>query len=167
MRKYFRTSVGAVLLVLVLCVPGYAHAATLSITPSTKSVSVGDIVTLTVQVNSAGTAINNAEGVVSFSPSQLSVLSVSKNNSIFTLWIQEPTFSNSAGTVSFNGGVANPGYSGSGGALFTVTFQVLQPGTATISLQSAAVRANDGLGTDVMTAANGATLTLESEAGAS
>ena len=143
-------------------VPCFAHAATLNMTPATAAVSVGDIVTENVVVNSNGQAINNAEGVLQFPTNLLSVISVSKSNSIFSIWIQDPSFSNSAGTVSFNGGVPNPGFSGNGGNVITITFEVKQSGTATLSLGSDAVRANDGLGTDVLTSDSGATLTLNS-----
>ena len=142
--------------------PAFAHAATISITPSTSTVAVGDIVTVTVLINANGTAINNAEGTVTFPSDLLSVLSVSKDNSIFSLWLQDPTFSNGSGTVTFNGGVPNPGYSGEGGTAFTITFEAQHAGTATIGITNAGVLANDGLGTNVLSGTTGATLTLQS-----
>ena len=140
--------------------PGFAHAATLSLSPAAEEVSVGDILTVNVLVNSNGQSINNAEGTISFPSALLSVLSVSKSNSIFPLWIQDPSFSNTAGTISFNGGVPNPGYSGNGGSILTITFTVKSSGTATLALGDDAVRADDGLGTDVLTSDSGAIIVL-------
>lgn len=148
--------------ILFSLAPAFASAATMNLSPSVKSVTVGDIVTLRAYVNAQGTAINNAEGVISFPTDILQAISVSKSDSIFSLWLEEPTFSNSAGTVSFNGGVPNPGFSSSNGTELTMTFRVKQAGTATLSIGDAAVRANDGLGTDVLTNASGAVITATS-----
>ncbi|GAI35186.1 unnamed protein product, partial [marine sediment metagenome] len=41
---------------------------------------------------------------------KLEVLNISKENSIFTLWPEEPIFSNSAGEISFSGGTPHPGF---------------------------------------------------------
>lgn len=139
-----------------------AHAATLSATPSQTTLSPGSSFSVRIAVNAGGQAINNAEGVLEFPANLLSVSSVSKGGSIFTIWVEEPAYSNAAGTVSFNGGLPNPGYSGSSGTVLTVTFTAKQAGNATIAFDGAAVRANDGSGTDVLTSATGAALTISS-----
>ena len=140
--------------------PISASAATMALTPASKAVTVGDIVTVRAVVNAQGTPINNAEGVISFPTDMLQAISVSKSDSIFSLWLSEPSFSNGAGTVSFNGGVPNPGFSGSNGTELTITFRAKQAGTATLSIGDAAVRANDGLGTDVLSNTFGSVLTI-------
>jgi hypothetical protein len=104
--------------------------------------------------------MNNAEAIVNFPSGILEVISVSKSESIFPLWVEEPTFSNALGTVTFNGGIPNPGYSGSAGTLVTVTFRAKQAGTASVSLAGAAVRANDGLGTDILSGTSGAQIDI-------
>lgn len=148
-------------LLLLIALPSIAAAATMSIVPSATSVSAGDIVTVRVVVNPSGVAINNAEAVLRFPPGILQVLSISKASSMFSLWVEEPSFSNGAGTVSFNGGVPNPGVS-SPGTVFTISFSALRAGTASLSLTDAAVRANDGLGTNVLTSSSGTSLTITS-----
>lgn len=139
-----------------------AHAATMSIVPSTTSVEVGDLVTARIVTNSQGVAINNAEATLRFPSDILSVMSVSKAGSIFSLWVEEPAFSNAAGTVSYNGGVPTPGFTGSTGTILTVTFMAKQAGTATLSLADGAVRANDGSGTDVLSGSSGTQITVVS-----
>ncbi len=141
---------------LLLLAPTAASAATLVTTVSQASVAPGDTFTARIAVNAGGVAINNAEGTLRFPANLLSVSSVSKGGSIFTIWVEEPSYSNSAGTVSFNGGVPNPGYSGASGTVLTVTFVAKAAGTASLTFSGTAVRANDGNGTDVITGAYGA-----------
>src|SRR3989338_3022737 len=131
-----------------------ALAATLSFSPSPASVSVGNIISIKVVVNTSGEAINNAEAIIQFPSGLLEVVSVSKSSSVFSLWVEEPIFSNSSGTVKFNGGVANPGFNGSNGSLVSITFKAKASGTASILFTDAAVRKNDGLGTDILTSKN-------------
>lgn len=145
---------------LVLSVIGFifpllASAATLSAVPGASSVTVGDIVTVRIVVNADGTAINQSNATLRFPSSILEVISVSKSSSIFTLWVEEPAYSNGGGTVTFDGGLPTPGYSGSYGTVLSVTFRAKQTGTASISFGDAAVRANDGFGTDVLTYSGG------------
>ncbi len=92
--------------------PYTAVAATLSLSPAAASVAAGNIITVTAVVNSQGVAVNNAESVIQFPTDLLQVISVSRSSSIFTLWVEEPTFSNVTGRVSFNGGITNPGFLG-------------------------------------------------------
>ncbi len=143
---------------LGMMLPVYALAATVSVSATPVTVSEGDIITARVIVNPEGTAINNAEAVLHYPTGTLQALSVSKG-SLFTLWVEEPTLSSGAGTVSFNGGVPNPGVSSSGTAV-SVTFKALRSGTATLSLTGAAVRANDGFGTNVLSGSSGTQVTI-------
>ncbi len=150
------------LLGVFLFVPHATFAATLSLSPAAASVAAGNIITVTAVVNSQGVAVNNAEAIIQFPTDLLQVISVSRSASIFTLWVEEPTFSNVTGRVSFNGGITNPGFLGSQGQLVAVTFRAVKAGTASVLLSDAAVRANDGLGTNVLSSKAGATLTVTS-----
>ncbi len=164
LRTHLARVVSVALGVALLGMSHTASAATLSLAASSLNVSAGNIVTATVVVNTAGAAINNAEGVVQFPTDMLEALSVDTSSSIFSLWIGTPSFSNTAGTVSFNGGVPSPGYTGTNGTILSISFRAKQTGTATLSLANAAVRANDGLGTDVLSTKNSATITIGSAA---
>jgi Cohesin domain len=149
---------------LVLAPAASAYAATLGITSDSANVTTGDIVTVTILVNSSDQAINTAEGILQFPTAVLQALSVDKSSSIFSIWVQDPTFSNTTGQVSFSAGLPNPGYQGSGGTVLTATFVAKHSGTATLSLSDASVRANDGLGTDVLTSAGTLQLTVTNPA---
>lgn len=151
-------------LALLVTIPLYAQAATLYVSPASISVSRGDIVTVRLIANTQGVAINQGEGKLVFPTDMLSVVSASKSSSIFTLWVEEPTYSNIAGTVSFDGGVPTPGFTGSSGTIISITFQAKKTGTATLSLTDAALRANDGLGTDVLSGSAGGQILIQEAA---
>ena len=79
-----------------------------------KSIAVG------VYVSSTDQAMNAASGVITFPTDKFEVTSISKNNSIFVIWVQEPTFSNNTGVISFEGIIPNPGFVGSSGKILTI-----------------------------------------------
>lgn len=137
-------------------------AATLSLTPANVSVGVGDTFTLTVRVSSSDQAMNASSGTLSFPTDLLRVSSIAKGNSVLTLWVQDPSFSNTAGTIDWSGVVPNPGYSGSGGPVMTVTFVAKRAGTASVSFVSSAVLANDGNGTNILVNANPSSIAISS-----
>lgn len=140
-----------------------AESASLSLRSSGTSVSVGNIISVRATVNTDGKYVNNAEGVIQFPTDLLEVLSVSKSSSIFSLWVEEPRFSNYDGSISFNGGVPNPGYSGNG-EVITVTFKAKKAGSASVIFSDASVRENDGLGTDILTSKSAASIQIQDSA---
>lgn len=139
---------------------GSADAAVLHMTPSQTEVTVGNIVTVQVIVDTAGKVINNAESVIQFPTDLLEVVSISKASSIFSLWVENPSFSNATGQATFNGGVPNPGFQGSNGTVVSIVFRAKKVGTASVLFLNAAVRENDGLGTDILTATAPAAITI-------
>lgn len=140
---------------------GRAQAATLGTNPSSGSYSVGKTISVRVIVNSSGQSINAVAGAVTFSNDTLTLTGISKSGSIITLWAQEPTYSNSSGTASFQGVTLN-GYNGSSGTVVTLTFKAKAEGDATVSLSSAnsSVLLNDGQGTNVLSTTSGARFTI-------
>jgi len=126
------------------------QAASLYFSPSSGTYSTGLNFTVNVKVSSSA-SLNAASGVISFPADELEVVSVSKTNSIFSLWAQEPSFSNagSYGNVRFEGIILNPGFSGDG-KLISVTFRVKSSGAADLTFSSGSVLANDGLGTNIL-----------------
>lgn len=155
MNKFF-----IVLFLAVILLPGSVLAATMSVTPATGVYNAGATFTARVVVNTAGKSINAAEGTVKFNPSELTVVSVDRSGSIFNLWVTEPTFSNSAGTVSFSGGLPS-GYTGGAGTVFSITFRTKAAGAPKVSLTGGSVLANDGMGTNVLTSMSGGTYTVQ------
>jgi len=136
-----------------------AYAATMQVAPATGVYQAGATFTVDVQVRPGGQSVNAAEGTITFNPNELSVVSVNRGSSIFNLWIAEPSFSNSAGTISFSGGVPS-GYTGTVGRVLSVTFRTKGAGSPRVSFTNGSVLANDGRGTNVLTAMNGGSYTV-------
>lgn len=144
----------------LICIPLSVNAATLSLSPASGSHVIGDSFTIGVYAGSPDQAMNAASGVISFPQDKLNITSISKTGSVFSFWTQEPIFSNTAGTISFEGIVPNPGFIGSSGKILTITFKVKAGGSASINFSSSSVLANDGKGTNILTAAGTAKFTL-------
>ncbi|MDO8522671.1 MAG: hypothetical protein Q7S12_00070 [bacterium] len=138
-------------------------AATLQINSNSITMSQGGIMTLSVVLNSEGVAINNAEAKIVFPKDLLEVVSVSKSGSVFSLWIEEPTYSNITGTITFNGGIPTPGFNGQSGTVLFIVVKAKTAGQADLIFSDATVRANDGLGTNVLNSKNGKTITITSK----
>lgn len=147
------------------CILGilFAHqtyAATLFLRPTQKQVTAGNIFTIKVIVDTQSKTINNADAVIRFPSDVMDIVSIDTKSSIFSLWPETATFSNSAGTISFNGGIVNPGYLGSSGEVLSLVARAKKPGVGSFVFASAAVRENDGLGTDVLTGTTGSDITI-------
>lgn len=140
--------------VLFFGVISYTLAADVSLSPSTGSYSSGQTFTVTVRALPNGDNINAVESTLNFDSSLLSVVSLSKDGSVFSLWTTEPAFNNAAGTITFGGGSPTPFTSTSN--ILTVTFRAVANGTANVTFGDTSVLAADGRGTDVFSnATNG------------
>lgn len=137
------------LLTLCLALPAFAGGASVFISPGSKSFRVGDSFSIEVKVDTGGSAINASQAVIYFPTDKLEALSISKDNSIFTLWPEEPAFSNSSGEISFSGGRPHPGFNGRGN-IITAYFKTKEEGAANFSLGRVSVLADDGKGTDIL-----------------
>lgn len=141
-----------------------ASAAALSISPAANQEAVGQTFSESVVVNAGSQAINAVSGTISFPPSTLQVVSVSENASIVNFWATQPSYSNVSGTINFEGVVLNPGFSGSAGNVITVTFIAKAEGQSPIKFTDGSVLANDGLGTNVLSAMANASVSVVSSA---
>lgn len=139
---------------------GFSEAATLSLVSSKNTLKVGETATVRVVMNTQSVFINNGEAVITV-PAGLSVESINRQSSVFNLWVEEPAYSVNDKTVSFNGGVANPGYQGTSGGIVSFVVRAKQAGTYALSITGASLRENDGLGTDVLKGASGTTLVVQ------
>lgn len=156
-------SVVAVMVKLVIATACFliaplAFAASLSLSPATGVYSSNQTFTARVVVNTGSDSINAADGTIKFNPSELSVVSVSKG-SVFNLWTAEPSFSNSAGTISFSGGTPT-GYKGAAGTVLNITFKTKGSGPTKVNFSNGSVLAADGMGTNVLTNMSGGTYTI-------
>ncbi len=149
----------------LVLISGFLHevkgaGASLYLSPSTGTYKVGSNFSVKVKVNSNNQTVNAAEATLSFNPAEISVVSISKNDSIFSIWTQEPAFSNSTGNIVFSGGTPTP-FTGTSGTLITITFKVKISGSTQISFSSGSVLAADGKGTNILSNMNGGVYTLK------
>ena len=144
--------------VLLSLLPLNTRAATFSLVPDTQVFGTGSMFTIDVKVDTEGVGVNAAQGTISFSPAVLEVTKIERTTSVFNFWLEEPTFSNTAGTVTFLGGSTN-GFTGSSLSVFRIQFKVKGIGTSAISFTDGAISASDGSGTNVMKATKGIEIT--------
>lgn len=153
----WRVALTSAISALLLLAAPLAEAATLNL--GSASVSVGGTVSIPLTVSSSE-SLNAISANLSFPTDKLSLISVSKSPSVITLWAQEPVYSNANGTVSLEGIVPNPGYSGSGGRVATLVFAAKAEGTASVTFGTASVLANDGQGTNILTNASSGSISI-------
>ncbi len=154
--------VACVAATLLLLFPSVTFGARLHFSPASGSYTVGSTLSVGVYA-STDKALNAISGAISFPEDVLQVTSISKNQSIISLWVQEPSFSNTNGTVNFEGIVLNPGYTGESGKVLTINFRVKTAGTANLNFSSGSILANDGSGSEILSAKGSAQFTLIAE----
>lgn len=130
--------------------------ANLFISPSSGAYKIGEVFSILINVNTGDKEINAATAQINFDNIRLEVTEAGYSRSIFTLWTEEPLFSNTAGTIRFSGGLPNPGFTGASGAILRINFKPKAGGQAAVVFSSGAVLANDGKGTNIIDSLNGA-----------
>jgi hypothetical protein len=140
----------AFLLLLVAASTHVASVATLSTATAQDTYKVGDQFNADIKINSDDVGINASQAVITFSPAILEVVSIDKTNSVFNFWIEEPTFDNTKGTISFVGG-ASSGLVGKSLQVLRVVFKAKGLGDAPLIFTDGAITASDGSGTNVLT----------------
>ncbi len=161
--SFFTKKIFLIFFVSVFFSPAFTHAASISLSPASGNFSPAQTFTVGLVVSTPDQAMNAVSGVLSFPADLLEVTSLSKGGSIVGLWVQEPSFSNNAGTVNFEGVALNPGFTGSSGRVLGVGFRVKRAGSAKLTFQTPSVLANDGQGTNILTNAGEANFNLSGE----
>jgi len=129
-----------------------AAGASLYLSPNSGSFFVDSTFDVSVSVNTGGEDINAVQVDIKFDPQKLQVASPTTGKSFIEVWVAQPTYSNTKGTLSFIGGIPSPGINTSAGLVSTVTFRAISPGQTTIQfLDSSKVLRNDPEGTDILT----------------
>lgn len=152
---------------LVLIVPAVAlrapepalAAASLSV-GGPGSVTVGETVTFTVNVNTGGDSANAFDATFSYPTSVFEGVRGTYAGSICTLPISQPDPSGGTATIS----CGRPGgYTGSG-VVASIVLKAIGPGSASLGLSGCSVLANDGLGTNITGSCSGKGVTVDGSA---
>lgn len=139
-----------------------ASGASLKISPLTGTYEVGSTVDVSFLDDTGGEAINAVQADVLFPADKLQVVNPVASTSFISIWVTAPTYSNTDGTIHFQGGLPNPGIKTGGGVISTVTFRVKSPGKATLKfLPTSQVLRNDGQGTNILSSTGTAEFTLQ------
>lgn len=168
-QKFFRwwqwqsvLLIGVVVLTSVTNVKPAAAGASFTISPSAGTFEVGSLVDVSFLLDTGGDAVNAVQADIKFPPEKLQVVNPVASTSFISVWVTTPTYSNTDGTLKFQGGLPNPGIKTSGGVISTVTFRVKSAGKAVISFSSTSkVLRNDGEGTNILTSTGTATYDLK------
>ena len=140
------------LVVLAVFVPRATFAAMLAISPESGTYTVGQTFTATVRASSYTQSMNAVSGTLLYPADVLSIVSVSKNNSLLDTWLPPgssgPVYTTGSGSIHFEG-ISLGGYKGAPKTIFSVTFKVKQSGVAKLTFQNGTILANDGKGTDI------------------
>ena len=140
-----------------------SFAANIVLSPAKISTKVGKTFTVDVLVNSNKDPINAVSALVTYPSDVVSVSSISKTGSFISLWAEEPSFSNTSGTLNFEGVALNPGFNGSTGKVITITFKAKQAGNVNLLVKTGAVLANDGNATNVLGTTAGAFVLIDED----
>ncbi|MDO8601288.1 MAG: cohesin domain-containing protein [bacterium] len=138
----------------------FAQSAYFYLAPVAGNYNVGKNFSVNAMLGTKGVPANAAQAVISFPSEKIEVQSISKNNSIFTLWIQEPNWSNSKGEIYFGGGLPSPGYSGSSGKIITILFKAKAKGEAKVGFGKEIIAANDPWGTNIFSSSAGGSYSI-------
>lgn len=145
----FAVWISGTFLFLILANGVNAAGVSLFLSPGSKSFKIEGTFSIEVKVDTAGIPINAAQTIIYFPPDKLEVLSISKSDSIFILWPEEPVFSNSSGEISFAGGLPTPGFTGVGN-IITINFKAKKEGMVNLIFGEGRVLADDGKGTNIL-----------------
>ncbi len=142
--------------------PAAAAGASLNISPAGGTYQVGGLLDVSFVVDTGGESINAVAADVLFPPDKLQVVNPVASTSFISVWVAPPAYSNTDGTIHFQGGLPNPGIKTSGGVISTVSFRVKAPGRAIIKYApTSKVLRNDGEGTNILTSTSSAEFTLK------
>lgn len=131
-------------------------------TPISGSYEVGALVDVSFVLDTGGQAVNAVQADVTFPADKLQVVNPAASTSFISIWVTAPTYSNTDGTIHFQGGLPSPGITTSAGVISTVTFRVKAAGEAVIRYApTSQVLKNDGQGTNILAASASADLTLK------
>lgn len=133
---------------LLAIVSSETLAASLSFSPSSKSLSLNDTLTLSVILNTAGSSTDEVDAVITFDKNKLQYVSATLGNLLDNpQTVTAPTSNKLTLSASSTEGES---YSGTG-TFATLKFKAISTGTATISFDF-----TSGVATDSNVASNGA-----------
>ncbi|MDP3999194.1 MAG: hypothetical protein Q8P76_01200 [bacterium] len=148
-------------LLFVIFAAHAAHAAELYFSARAENIRIDDVFVVEARLSSPDISINVADGSILFDKEKFEVRELSAGGSILSLWAQEPSFSNLAGTISFVGGTPE-GFRGDG-LILKAILRAKEAGEAKLSYaDDFALFLADGKGTRIKPVFSPLSLTIYS-----
>lgn len=158
-RTYLKTIIVSAMFGVCALAAQSASAASLFFVPSTGEFALSKEIVADLKIDSEGIGVNAAQATIRFPSDMLEVKSIDKTDSAFSFWLEEPSFSNADGAITFIGGTPY-GVSGASIHVLRVTFISKGSGIAPITFSDAAVTASDGSGTNILSKTSDASFTI-------
>lgn len=149
-------------LTLLVLAPSVSYAADgiLFLAPARGTYTTGEEFEIDVVADTGGTASNAAEADISFNPAALSVVSISTDGSVLSLWPSPPSYSNTDGTIRFSG-TAGSGFSSDTARLIRIMFRAKGNLPGDVHFDSGAILANDARATNIIASMQSGLYTIE------
>lgn len=128
--------------------------------PPSGTFVTGSTFEVPVVLDTRGATVNTIELRVYFDATKLSIVQPSSDRSIIGLWLEPPSYDNSAGIARYVGAIPN-GITTSAGVIGTITFKAKATGSASVTIRSdSEVLLHDGLGSPARIDAGRGTYTI-------
>jgi PKD repeat protein len=170
-KKVFALTLSLVLLGAIAIVPVRAGSnAELSLSPSTKTVGIGETFGVDVLVNTNNQNVNTVAAYLTYDATKLQVVNIDTTKSIFTMEA-EKTFDSNTGKIKISRGKPTPGVNTANGNVATINFKALSPASpTTVDFVMTAkgvhgdsdINLDDGKGTDILASVKNGSYTITS-----
>src|SRR3989344_6048424 len=110
-----------------------AAGASLSNYPQAGTFTTGNTFEASVFLNTGGQNINAVKVDLRFDSSKIQVITPAKGLSAVGKWIFPPSFSNTKGEISFQGGFSGKGINTSEGLVSVIVFEAVSPGRTEVN----------------------------------
>lgn len=141
------------IIVALICIalPSVSYAAdgALFLSPERGIYGIGDVFEVEVRANTDGESANAAEADIAFNPSAISVVSISTDGSVLSLWPSAPTYSNEKGTIRFSGTAAHS-FRSDNATLIKIQFRAESNIPGDVHMDSGALLLNDARATNII-----------------
>jgi hypothetical protein len=171
-KKIFALTLSLALLGAIVIIPAQAGAtAELSLSPSSKTVGVGETFSVDIMVNTNSQNVNAVGAYLTYDATKLQVVSIDTSKSILTME-SEKIFDANAGKIMISRVKPTPGINTANGNLATINFKALAPVSSTkvdfiidgigISGTDSDILLDDRKGTDILGSVKNGSYTITS-----
>lgn len=159
-KKIFALTLSLVMLGTMAMVPVQAGSnAELALSPSSKTVGVGETFSVNISVNTNGQNVVAVGAYLSYDATKLKVVSIDTSKSVLTM-AAENIFNSNTGRIKISRTKPTPGINTANGNLATINFKALAPVSSTkvdfivtgrgVSGTDSDILLDDGKGTDIL-----------------